>query len=252
MTDQHYHRATPEQWAQEHTWAKHIANSDSSCIVELLHRVQLLEAAQHAHIEAKAAEAGARCAVEQMRSRPGSWQPLRVFTADEVAPIVAPTTEPTAEHPAQQFTAKYLFTACDILEDGFHYSQLDRNSVWFDIASDPPAPGDNIKIAHHWGGMPTNGVHSPTINYKVTSVSELENGVRRVRATRVDAQQLTLVKRVGCLVASFASEGLPGDDAVPTACDILRLVADYLRSDHPNHVGRGTDWADYFNAEADQ
>jgi hypothetical protein len=46
----------------------------------LVARVEALEATQHAHIEAKAAEAGARCAVEQMRSRPGSWQPLKVET----------------------------------------------------------------------------------------------------------------------------------------------------------------------------
>ena len=66
-----------------------------------------------------------------------------------------------------------------------------------------------------------------------------------------DAQKPPLAERVGCVVANFASEGLPGDDAVPAARKILRLLADHLRSDHPNHVGRGTDWADYFDAEAD-
>jgi hypothetical protein len=62
MTDQHQHRATPEQIRSR----------------ELLHlrrRIEALEATQHAHIEA-----GARCAVEQMRSRPGRWQPLKVET----------------------------------------------------------------------------------------------------------------------------------------------------------------------------
>lgn len=49
-------------------------------MAKLGHRVDALEATQHAHIEAKAAEAGARCAVEQMRSRPGSWHPLKVET----------------------------------------------------------------------------------------------------------------------------------------------------------------------------
>ena len=67
MTDQHQHRATPEQWAL-------------TDLIELRDRIQLLEATQHAHIEAKAAEAGARCAVEQLRSKPGSWQPLKVET----------------------------------------------------------------------------------------------------------------------------------------------------------------------------
>ena len=62
MTDQHQHRATPEQIRSR----------------ELLHlrrRIEALEATQRAHIEA-----GARCAVEQMHSKPGWWQPLKVET----------------------------------------------------------------------------------------------------------------------------------------------------------------------------
>jgi hypothetical protein len=42
MTKQH--RATPEQWADQETWAHN--NADSSCILELRARVEALEAAQ--------------------------------------------------------------------------------------------------------------------------------------------------------------------------------------------------------------
>jgi hypothetical protein len=68
------HQATPEQWAVTEKRGRG-DYATSSCIVELKRRIEALEAAQRKHIEAKAAEAGARCAVEQMRSRPGSWQP---------------------------------------------------------------------------------------------------------------------------------------------------------------------------------
>lgn len=116
MSDQHQHRATPEQWATTERMGAG-DHATSSCLLELRdlvksvrdsalhlalvtsklgHRVKALEATQHAHIEAKAAEAGARCAVEQLRSTPGSWQPIRTFTADEVAPVVVPTAEPAS------------------------------------------------------------------------------------------------------------------------------------------------------------
>jgi|GWRWMinimDraft_6_1066014.scaffolds.fasta_scaffold27859_2 hypothetical protein len=38
------HRATPEQWAQQALWVE--TYEDSSCIMELLHRIEALEAAQ--------------------------------------------------------------------------------------------------------------------------------------------------------------------------------------------------------------
>jgi hypothetical protein len=52
MTNQH--RATPEQWARTEAM---LGYADSSCLIELRNRIQLLEATQHAHIEAKASEA---------------------------------------------------------------------------------------------------------------------------------------------------------------------------------------------------
>ena len=74
------YQATPDEWAQQEDWANRRVFSYSSCIIELRGRIEALEAAQHAHVEAKAAEAGARCAVEQIRSKPGSWQSLKVDT----------------------------------------------------------------------------------------------------------------------------------------------------------------------------
>ena len=55
---------------------------------------------QHAHIEAKAAEAGARRAVEQMRSRPGSWQPIKTETtygSDATTPELSQSDVKAAE-----------------------------------------------------------------------------------------------------------------------------------------------------------
>jgi hypothetical protein len=75
MTNQH--QATPDEWAQQEDWANRSVFSDSSCIIELRDRVAALESAP---IKAKAAEAGAQCAVEQIRSKPGSWQSLKVDT----------------------------------------------------------------------------------------------------------------------------------------------------------------------------
>jgi hypothetical protein len=79
MTDQHQHRATDEQWLLAANEALDGSHADS-CLIELRDRIQQLEAAQHAHVEVEASEAGARCAVEQLRSKPGSWQPLKVET----------------------------------------------------------------------------------------------------------------------------------------------------------------------------
>ena len=74
-----HHRADPKLWATAEKWGANTMDM-ANCILELRDRVEVLEATQHAHIEAKAAgvevtEAGVRYAIEQMRSRPGSWQP---------------------------------------------------------------------------------------------------------------------------------------------------------------------------------
>jgi hypothetical protein len=77
MTEQH--RATPEQWADQEIWAA--SSGDSSCILELRARVEALEAAQ----------------------RP------RVFTAEEVAPIVVPTTPSPAGSLVERVGVRIFF-----------------------------------------------------------------------------------------------------------------------------------------------
>ena len=62
MTDQHQHRATDEQWHRVEITELLQENPRSpllTCLLELRDRIQLLEATQHAHIEAKSSEAGA-------------------------------------------------------------------------------------------------------------------------------------------------------------------------------------------------
>ena len=52
MTDQHQHRATPEQWAliENRACCRRVSvYATSSCLIELRDRIKLLEAAQHAH-----------------------------------------------------------------------------------------------------------------------------------------------------------------------------------------------------------
>jgi hypothetical protein len=304
MTNQH--RATPEQWAfTENRGVGDPVYATCSCLLEIRDRIQQLEATQHAHIEAKAAEAGARCAVEQLRSKPGSWQPFKVETtygSDASIPALSQSDVKAAEmkwartapgmrsdatdrvlalenqirdgsltlvdalkeingddQPVQQFIAKYLFTASDILQDSFLFNFA--SSVLFDLCinGEHLAPGDGIKIAHRLGEVPASGVYS-TINYKVASVSKVDDGVWTVRAVRVDTSdsepaptaddQLMLLNRVARRVAHFASEGLPGNDATPIASAVLRDVAEWLRSEYPQREGFGTAWANLLDNEA--
>jgi hypothetical protein len=101
MTDQHQLRARVEALEELH---KAVVDLNERFNLDpLVARVEALEATQHAHIEAKAAEAGARCAVEQMRSRPGSWQPLKVETTYGSAAAIPELSEHCAlVEPEQQ------------------------------------------------------------------------------------------------------------------------------------------------------
>jgi hypothetical protein len=83
MTNQH--RATPEQWEYQERWASD--DDDASCILELRCRVEALEATQHAHADVSRLSDAEREQVTQELAKP-----VRMFTAKEVAPIVAPAT----------------------------------------------------------------------------------------------------------------------------------------------------------------
>ena len=100
MTNQH--RATDEQWAQIEELAPGPGQLTCPCLLELRDRIQQLESAQQVpdpyagrpssltdderKATEDAAEAGARCAIEQLRSKPGSWRPT------EPAPSPRPST----------------------------------------------------------------------------------------------------------------------------------------------------------------
>jgi hypothetical protein len=70
MTDQHQHRATPELWAAAEKWGANTMDM-ANCLLELRNRIEVLEAAQHAHVtglsdaDIKAAE------LEWARTAPG-------------------------------------------------------------------------------------------------------------------------------------------------------------------------------------
>ena len=65
-------------------------------------------------------------------------------------------------------------------------------------------------------------------------------------------QPPALVWEVARLIARFASEGLPGDDAKPTASAAIRAVASWLRSEYPRREGCGTAWAKLLDDHADR
>ena len=192
MTDQHQHRATPEQWA---IFLETSTGNLSPCLLELRDRIQLLEATQHAHIEAKASEAseaGARYAVEQMRGRPGSWQPLKVETtygSDAAIPELS-------EHRApDEWVGHHLATARNLVRD---------------IGSRPVT----VEGSFDMGGQ----------SYSYKTEAEPTPG------PAATPQQPALLERVAKRLARFASEGLPGDDATPISSAVLYDVAEWLRA----------------------
>jgi hypothetical protein len=227
MPDQH--RATDEQWALVEGTLDYSA---CSCLLELRDRIQLLEATQHAHIETKASDpysgrpssltddqrktaaalAGARCAIEQLRSKPGSWRPAEPAGDDQ---------------PVQQFIAKYLFTAGNILQDSFRFDF--NNSVLFDLCINDEhlAPGDGIKIAHRLGEVPASGVYS-TINYKVASVSKVDDGAWTIRAVRVDTSDSEPAPTADDLdaVAAAGAQGGRSSAAVDRVRDLQDQILD--------------------------
>jgi hypothetical protein len=106
MTEQH--KATPEQWERQELRARLHAldDQDAPCILELRDRVAALEAAQHAHVETSHLTDATRKQIREELARPAAWRPLKVatettygeakpvplFTAEEVARIVAPSS----------------------------------------------------------------------------------------------------------------------------------------------------------------
>jgi hypothetical protein len=98
MTKQH--RATPEQWVQQALWVE--TYEDSSCIMELLHRIEALESTQHAHVDTSHLTDAERKQIREDLSCPAAWQPLKIATETTygTAPIVAPTVKESLTDPA--------------------------------------------------------------------------------------------------------------------------------------------------------
>jgi len=109
MTKQH--RATPEQWAQQALWVE--TYEDSSCIMELLHRIEILEATQHAHIDTLRLSDEERDQIRQELARPA-----RVFTAAEVAPIVVPNSSASLTSPPAGSLVERVGNRMPLLPDG--------------------------------------------------------------------------------------------------------------------------------------
>lgn len=87
MSEQH--RATPEQWALTESRGLINVYATSSCLLELRDLVESFRGSV-LHLAAVTSNLGHR--VEALEAT----QPLRTFTADEVAPIVVPTADPAA------------------------------------------------------------------------------------------------------------------------------------------------------------
>jgi hypothetical protein len=283
MTDQHQHRATPEQWAITEAM---LGYATRSCLIELRDRIEALEAAQHAHaitgptdqlhsykvgpaepvedwgkgftqVRTPDPAAGAQvgrssAAVNQVLALQDQIRDGSLTLAEALKDINGD------DQPVQQFIAKYLFTDGNILQDSFCCDPSDSNSVSFDIAKFEPVngclkPGDGIKIAHRLGEVPASGVYS-TINYKVASVSKVDDGVWAVRAVRVDTSdsepaptadaQLTLVERV-----ADAIDNTPLGERHRAA---IRDVAKWLRSEYPLLTLGTAAWANLLDNEANR
>jgi len=113
MTNQHTHRATPEQWEYQERWASD--DDDASCILELRCRVEALEATQHAHADVSRLSDAEREQVAQELAKPAAWRPLEpeitysteaaIATAQQIlrAPI---TVEGTFEHGGETYRFK--------------------------------------------------------------------------------------------------------------------------------------------------
>jgi hypothetical protein len=206
-----HHRADPTLWAAAEKWGANTMDM-ANCTLELRDRVEALEATHHAHIEAKAAgveatEAGVRYAIEQLRSKPGRWQPLKVETtygSDASIPELSQSDVKAAE-------IEWARTAPGMRSD----------------ATDRVLALDAVAAA---------GAQVGRSSAAVDRVLALQDQIRAGELSLADAlkeingddQPVTLVERVAEHVDHFANEGLPGDEAKPIASAVLRDVAAWI------------------------
>jgi hypothetical protein len=96
----------------------------------------------------------------------------------------------------------------------------------------PSSPADSLveriatdtELCQAYNNAPEHGFGSA-----LRAVYDLgrQHGAAPIRS----APELPLVERVARLIANFASEGLPGDDATPTACAAILEVAAWFRTE---------------------
>jgi hypothetical protein len=94
MTNQH--QATPDEWAQQEDWANRSAFSDSSCLIELRDRIEALEVGQQPPQD----KLDRLIALDRDDPAEDAAQHAPLFTAEEVARIVAPTVKESLTDPA--------------------------------------------------------------------------------------------------------------------------------------------------------
>ena len=169
-------------------------------------------------IEAKAAEAGARRAVEQMRSRPGSWQPIKTETtyrSDASIPELSEHCAPV--EPEQQ-------------------DKLDR-LIEFGIGG--------------WGGRA-----SAELDRVLALQDQIRDGsLTLAKALKeINGKPIERTRRTTYLVEKIRvrmiQEQKNSNSWQSVAEAVLREVAEWLRSEYPQREGFGTVWANLLDNEA--
>jgi hypothetical protein len=126
MTKQH--KATPEQWETIEQYAD--TSDPYSCFLELRARIEALEATQHAHVDTSHLTEAERKQIREELARPATFAELLMppprttttvplFTAEEVARIVAPTVKDSLTDPAGSLVDRTATDAelCQVYND---------------------------------------------------------------------------------------------------------------------------------------
>jgi hypothetical protein len=232
-----HHRADPTLWAAAEKWGANTMDM-ANCTLELRDRVEALEATHHAHIEAKAAgveatEAGVRYAIEQLRSRPGSWQPLKVETtygSDASIPELSQSDVKAAEiewartAPGMRSDATDRVLALDAVAAAG--AQVGRSSAAVDRVL---ALQDQIRDG---------------------SLS-LADALKEINGEPIERTWRTtyLVEKIK---VKMIQEQKNSNSWQAVAESVLREVAEWLRSEYPQWEGCGTAWANLLDNEANR
>ena len=105
------HRLTPEQWNLLQRQGETLGSAESIALLELRARIEALEATQHAHVDTSHLTDAKRKQIQEELARPATFAellmppprtttPVPLFTAEEVARIVAPTVKESLTDPS--------------------------------------------------------------------------------------------------------------------------------------------------------